>query len=195
MAADGAPARDVPVEAELARSIASAVAALRRGEIAAYPTETYYGLGVDALDAVALERLRALKGRGDKAISVLVVGDEMLVRLAAPPSPRARAVMARHWPGAVTVALPALPGVPAALVLDGCVAVRESPHPVARALVRAFGGPLTTTSANRAGEPPATTAEGVRAAFGPTLVVVPAGATPGARPARSCGFVVIVSRC
>ena len=54
--------------------IEAAVAALRRGEVVAYPTETFYGLGVDAFDEAALERLRAVKGRGEKAISVLIDG-------------------------------------------------------------------------------------------------------------------------
>jgi L-threonylcarbamoyladenylate synthase len=167
---------------ELSDAVAEAVAALRRGEIVAYPTETYYGLGVDAFDEGALARLRALKGRGEKATSALVVGPEMLARLCEPPSPLARALMARHWPGALTLALPARAGVPEALVLDGCVAVRESPHPVARALVSAFGGPVTTTSANLAGAPPATTAEEVEAALGGHCHILRGGATPGGAP-------------
>jgi L-threonylcarbamoyladenylate synthase len=166
----------------LLNDVAAAVATLRRGEIVAYPTETFYGLGVDALDEAALARLGALKGRGDKATSVLVVGADMLERLCEPPSTLARALMARYWPGALTLALPARPGVPEALVLDGCVAVRESPHPVARALVTAFGGPVTTTSANLAGAPPATTPEQVEAALGGRCQVLHGGGTPGGAP-------------
>jgi L-threonylcarbamoyladenylate synthase len=166
----------------LADEIADAVAALRRGEIVAYPTETFYGLGVDAASEEALARLRALKGRGEKAFSVLVVGPDMLERLCAPPSPLARAVMARHWPGALTLALPARAGTPEALVLDGCVAVRESPHEVARALVSGFGGPVTATSANLAGAPPATTPEEVSAALGGRCHVLRGGRTPGGAP-------------
>jgi L-threonylcarbamoyladenylate synthase len=163
-------------------AVAEAVAALRRGEIVAYPTETYYGLGVDAFDEDALGRLRALKGRGEKATSALVVGADMLARLCEPPSPLALALMARHWPGPLTLALPARAGVPEALVLDGCVAVRESPHPVARALVAAFGGPVTTTSANLAGAPPATTPDQVEAALGGRCHILRGGATPGGAP-------------
>ncbi len=70
-----------------------------------------------------------LKGRGEKAISVLVDGAAMLARLCAEVPPRAAALMRRHWPGALTIALPARAGLPAALVSDGCVAVRQSPHP------------------------------------------------------------------
>jgi len=165
-----------------AEELALAVVALRRGEIVAYPTETFYGLAVDPFDELALARLRELKGRGDKGISALVVGAEMLERLCEPPPPKARALMERFWPGALTLALPARAGVPAALVIDGCVAVRESPHPLARALVRAFGGPLTTTSANLAGQPPATTPEEVTAALGARCVVLPGGRTPGGAP-------------
>ncbi len=162
--------------------VAAAVAALRRGEVVAYPTETFYGLGVDPFDAAALERLRALKGRGEKAISMLIDGEEMLARLCAEVPARARALMGLHWPGALTLALPARPGLPEALVSDGCVAVRQSPHPVARALVAAFGGPVTTTSANRSGEPPASTAAAVRAALGDGCHVLDGGATPGGAP-------------
>jgi tRNA A37 threonylcarbamoyladenosine synthetase subunit TsaC/SUA5/YrdC len=90
--------------------------------------------------------------------------------------------MERYWPGALTLALPARPGIPEALVLDGFVAVRESPNALARALVRAFGAPVTTTSANLAGQPPATTPDQVRAALGPRVTVLPGGATPGGAP-------------
>ncbi|HVY37898.1 MAG TPA: L-threonylcarbamoyladenylate synthase [Polyangia bacterium] len=177
--------------------VAAAIAALRRGEVVAYPTETFYGLGVDAFDAAAVERLRALKGRGEKAISVLVEGEAMLARLCAELSPRARALMARHWPGPLTLALPARPGLPEALVLDGCVAVRQSPHPIARALVAGFGGPVTTTSANRSGEPPATEAAAVRAALGDGCHVLDGGPTPGGAPstlARVRGDAVEILR-
>jgi L-threonylcarbamoyladenylate synthase len=169
-----------------AEELALAVVALRRGEIVAYPTETFYGLGVSALDELALARLRDLKGRGaEKAFSVLIVGREMLETVCEPPSELALAVMERHWPGALTLALPARPGVPEALVLDGCVAVRESPHALARSLVRAFGAPVTATSANLAGQPAATTPEGVRAALGAAVdrvVMLPGGTTPGGAP-------------
>ena len=165
-----------------AEELAVAVVALRRGEIVAYPTETFYGLAVDASDELALARLRELKGRAEKAFSVLVVGAEMLARLCEPPSEKAQALMSRYWPGALTLALPARADVPAPLVADGCVAVRESPHPLARALVRAFGGPITATSANLAGAPPARTPAEVEAALGGRCTVLSGGATAGGAP-------------
>jgi L-threonylcarbamoyladenylate synthase len=166
----------------IAEEILFAVAALRRGEIVAYPTETFYGLGVDALDELALVRLRQLKGRGEKTISVLVDGPAMLDRLCAEVPPRARRLIERHWPGALTIALPARPDLPAALVADGCVAVRQSPNPIAQALVAGLGRPLTTTSANLAGEPPATTAEAVDEVFGGRVRILDGGTTPGGAP-------------
>jgi len=162
--------------------ITFAAMALRRGEVVAYPTETFYGLGVNAMDELALARLRQLKGRDEKAISVLVLGDEMIERLCRTVSPMARRLMKRYWPGPLTIALPARRGLPTPLVMDGCIAIRESPHPTARALVEAFGGPITATSANPAGEPPAATPEAVEEAFDGRCRVLHGGTTPGGAP-------------
>ena len=165
----------------LTEDIAAGVAALARGEVIGFPTETFYGLGVDALDPAALERLRACKGRGaEKAISVLVT-EALLETVVAEVSPAARALMAAHWPGPLTLALPARPGLPEGLVMEGCVAVRWSPHPIAQALVAGLGRPITATSANPAGAPPPSTAAGVAAYF-PDCLVVDGGQTPGGLP-------------
>jgi L-threonylcarbamoyladenylate synthase len=150
--------------------------------VVGFPTETFYGLGVDALDAGALDRLRAVKGRGaEKAISVLVT-EAMLEVVVAEVSPRARALMAAHWPGPLTLALPARPGLPEGLVMDGCVAVRWSPHPLAQRLVEELARPITATSANPAGVDPPSTPEGVEELFEGRCRVIHAGATPGGAP-------------
>jgi L-threonylcarbamoyladenylate synthase len=162
--------------------IVFAAMALRRGEVVAYPTETFYGLGVNAMDELALARLRQLKGREEKAISVLVLGDEMIDRLCRTIPAAARKLMNRHWPGPLTIALPARAGIPAPLVAEGCIAIRESPHPTARALVAAFGGPVTATSANLSGAAPASTPEAVEEVFDGRCRVLHAGATPGGAP-------------
>jgi L-threonylcarbamoyladenylate synthase len=163
-----------------AAGIATAVAALGRGEIVAYPTETSYGLAVDAADEAALARLFDLKGRGaEKAFSVIVADRAMAQSLCVPMEPAADALIAAHWPGPLTLALPARAGLPGALVLDGCVALRQSPHPVAQALVTGLGRPITATSANRAGQPAGLTAAGVRAAFPVGCFVLDGGPTPG----------------
>jgi len=160
--------------------IVFAAEALRRGEVVAYPTETFYGLGVNALDELALARLRALKGRGaDKAISILVSDVDMLSRVCATVPPLARKLIDKYWPGPLTLVLPAREDLPQPLLEAGCVAVRVSSHPTARALVAAFGSPVTTTSANHAGDPPASTPEAVEEAFQGRCRVIHAGTTPG----------------
>jgi L-threonylcarbamoyladenylate synthase len=163
--------------------ITFAAEALRRGEVVAYPTETFYGLGVNALDELALARLRHLKGRdANKPISVLVSGPDMLDRLCKTLPPLARRLIAAYWPGPLTLALPARKDLPRALVSEGCVAVRESSHPTAEALVNAFGSPVTTTSANPGGEPPATTPEQVEEMFEGRCRVIHGGVTLGGAP-------------
>ena len=164
--------------------VAEAAAALCRGEIVAFPTETYYGLAVDALDGAALDRLFELKGRdGEKASALLVADLAMFAGLCAEVPRRARELVAAHWPGPLTLALPARTDLPAAIVRDGFVAARVSSHPVAQALVVAAGRPLTATSANPAGATPARTAEEVRAYFGEqALHLLDAGQTPGGPP-------------
>lgn len=163
--------------------IAQAAAALSRGEIVAFPTETFYGLAVNALDVGALERLRALKGRGaEKAFALIVSGAPMLAQLVAAVPEGARALMEAHWPGPLTLALPALPTLPEAIVQDGFVAARQSSHPVAQALVASLAAPITATSANPADAPPPRTAQEVRAFFGGHCVVLDGGETPGGLP-------------
>ena len=163
--------------------IVFAVAALRRGEIIAYPTETFYGLGVDALDELALARLRALKGRDGKAISVLVDGPAMLDSVCSVvPPPRGGADAALLARRVDDRAARARAACRARSSTDGFIAVRQSSHPTAQALVAGLGRPLTTTSANRAGEPPATTDEAVEEIFAGRCRILHGGATAGGAP-------------
>ncbi|HJZ87125.1 MAG TPA: L-threonylcarbamoyladenylate synthase [Polyangia bacterium] len=162
-------------------AVREAAAALARGELVALPTETYFALGADALHEPALKNLLERKGRDATQTLSLLIEPELLPLVVAEVPPAARALMAAHWPGPLTLALPARPGLPVALVQADCVAVRVSPDPIARALVRALGRPLTATSANPAGAPPPRTAAQVRAYF-PDLLVVGEGPTPGGPP-------------
>jgi L-threonylcarbamoyladenylate synthase len=164
--------------------LAAAAAAIVRGEVVAFPTETFYGLAVDALNEAALANLRVLKGRGaEKTFSLLVSGRAMLASLGSEISPLAERLMEQHWPGPLTLALPARPGLPALIVAEGCVAVRLSPHPLAQALVVAAGRPITATSANPAGAAPPRTPREVAAYFAPsTCLILDGGVTPGSQP-------------
>ena len=149
--------------------VEDAVAALRARSLVVYPTETVYGLGADAMSRAGLEALLALKGRGvEKGLSVLVADlDGARSLLAAAPPARARDLARALWPGPLTLVLPAASTVPAELVgPTGGIGLRCSPDPVASALARVFGGPITATSANPSGLPPAADVETARAYFG-----------------------------
>ncbi|MCA9669147.1 MAG: threonylcarbamoyl-AMP synthase [Myxococcales bacterium] len=141
--------------------IARAAERVRAGEVVAFPTESSYGLAALALDAAALQRLVELKGRAaSQRISLLVADASMLAEVTRELPARARALIAAHWPGALTLVLPARAGLAPQLVNEhGGVGVRVSSDPVAQALVRAVGAPITATSANLGGQPAATTAQ------------------------------------
>src|SRR6185503_5679560 len=173
--------RVVPADpAALAAAVDQAAAVLRADGLVAFPTETFYGLGAAALRPAAVRRIFAVKGRPEsKPLLVLVDSIAMAEALAAVVPPRARELMARHWPGALTLVLRARPEVPAEITAgSGTIGVRLSAHPVARALVTALGGPVTAPSANPADLPPPTTAAGVVGYFGSAVdIVLDGGAT------------------
>lgn len=147
---------------ETGDDVALAAAAVARGETIVYPTETIYGIGVDARSTAAVESLIALKGRGAaKGISVLVAGRDDVGSLSDRPIPaEALRLMEEFWPGSLTIVLPAAASVNAALVgPTGGIGLRCAADPVAMLLVDACGAPLTSTSANPSGNLPATTVE------------------------------------
>jgi L-threonylcarbamoyladenylate synthase len=134
---------------------------LRAGGLIAYPTETVDGLGC-ALIPAALERLAALKDRGtEEPFLLLIDRPEQAPDLLWTES--ALRMAAAFWPGPLTLALRVgADHYPDRVIGPGdTIAVRSSPHPAVRAILAALGGPLTSTSANRVGEPPALSAAGV----------------------------------
>ena len=139
--------------------MSEAVAALRRGEVIVYPTETFYGLGADVQNFSAVEKVFQLKGRDpNNPFPVLVSERSMLDSLVAEIPPLAAKLIARFWPGPLTLVLPARKDIPRALVnSDGGIGVRISSQPLAIELVKALGRPLTATSANPSGKPGAQT--------------------------------------
>jgi L-threonylcarbamoyladenylate synthase len=164
--------------------ISDAAAAISRGEIVAFPTETYYGLAANALDPAALERLFALKGRSAEKSSALLVADmAMFSGLCTEVPGQAFDLAKAHWPGPLTIALPARSDLPAPIVTDGCVAARVSSHPIAHALVLAVGRPITATSANAAGALPARSIAEVLSHFaGKAIHLLNGGQTAGGLP-------------
>ena len=164
-----------------AAALADAAAVLTAGGIVAFPTETFYGLGVAALDAAAVRRLFALKGRSESRPILVLVDDPARVDALALVSDTARALMARHWPGALTLVLPARALVPVELTAGtGTIGVRQPGHAVARGVAAALGGPVTAPSANLTGAAPPTTAEDVRRVLdGRIDVILDGGRTRG----------------
>ena len=137
----------------------TAVAALRAGGVIAYPTEAVWGLGCDPGNQEAVEALLRLKQRPVEKGMILVAADlpqlEGWVHLDRLPSARQQEVLA-SWPGANTWILPAGARAPGWITGEHTgLAVRISAHPLVNALCEAWGGPLVSTSANLAGEPPA----------------------------------------
>ena len=148
-------------------AIGHAVAALQRGEVIVFPTETLYGLGADALNSAAVDKVFQLKGRDPGNPSpVLVASRDMLDSLVVAVSPLAARLMEKFWPGPLTLVLPAREGAPPPLLnRSGSIGVRISSQSIATELVRTLGRPLTATSANPTGHPPARTTEQARHYF------------------------------
>ncbi len=145
--------------------IAAAAAVLRRGGLVAFPTETVYGLGADALDPAAVARIFAAKGRpAHDPLIVHVLDAAGAAQVAAILPPAAVRLAAAFWPGPLTLVVPRGRAVPDAVSagLDS-VAVRAPAHPVARALIAAAGVPIAAPSANRFGHTSPTTAGHVMA--------------------------------
>ena len=148
------------------QGIAKAAALLRAGGLVAIPTETVYGLAADARDGQAVARIYAAKNRPSFNPLIVHLPDLEAVDRLAVLTPEARALAAAFWPGPLTMVLPlrAQSGL-SPLVTAGLatVAIRLPAHPVARDLLRAFGGPLAAPSANPSGRVSPTRADHVLA--------------------------------
>lgn len=170
---------------EAATALEAAVATLAAGGVIAYPTEAVYGIGCDPWQPAALARVRDIKQRPAAQGFILLVDevDAALALVGEVPAAQ-RAQMQRDWPGPYTWVCPAGPQVPqAAQAEDGTIALRVSAHPLASALVRRFGRPLVSTSANRRGAAPARTAAEVEHTLGSLIdFILPGQTDPAAAP-------------
>lgn len=138
-----------------------AIEALKRGEVIVFPTETFYGLGADALNSAAVKKVVSLKGRSlESPIAVIVSDRGMLKEVVTELPPIALRLVERFWPGPLTLVLPAKKNLPEALLnRDGGIGVRISSHPLATRLARELDRPITATSANPSGKEPARSVE------------------------------------
>lgn len=160
-------------------AIAAGVRELSAGGLAAFPTETVYGLGADAFDEGAVARVFALKGRpSGNPLIVHVSGVEMAGRVVAGWTDEAEALARAFWPGPLTMVLARSPELPDAVTAGGpTVGVRCPDHPVALALIEASGLALVGPSANPSGRVSPTTADHVAMGFaGTDLLIIDGGA-------------------
>jgi L-threonylcarbamoyladenylate synthase len=175
-------------EPRASHDLEPALAQLEAGKVVAFATESFFGLLAEIGNPLAVDALFALKPRGvDKGVPTILPSRAAwpaLVAGAIPPL--AQAFADAFWPGALSIALPASPSVASRVALDGSLAVRLPGAAPAAELVRRFGRPLSATSANLPGEPPATSADAVVTSFADAIahgaLLVVAGHSPGGAP-------------
>jgi L-threonylcarbamoyladenylate synthase len=154
-------------------AIEKAAALLAAGHLVVFPTDTLYGVGADAYNAAAIDALYRAKERpAQKGIPVLLADAAGVDGVARAVPETARRLVERFWPGPLTLVLPRQPELPPNLAPNENVAVRVPDHPVARALIRAAGGAVATSSANRSGEAPAQNACAAQRALGHAVAAI-----------------------
>jgi L-threonylcarbamoyladenylate synthase len=165
---------------ERGRGIEQAAQAARRGDLVVLPTDTVYGLGTDAFAGHGVAALLHAKGRGrDMPVPVLVGSPRTMSGLTTGLPSVAHDLVQAFWPGGLTVVVPQAPSLQWDLGdTDGTVALRMPLHPVAIELLTIVG-PMAVSSANRSGEPPATTADEAEGQLGDSVAVYLDGGPSG----------------
>ncbi|MCA9937810.1 MAG: threonylcarbamoyl-AMP synthase [Anaerolineales bacterium] len=159
--------------ADDAGAVALAAAALNAGNLVVFPTDTVYGVGADPFSEAAIARLYMAKQRpADKGIPVLIADLADLARVVAEMPAFIPPLIAQFWPGPLTLVLPKKPGLPPNLSPTDTIAVRMPDHPAARAFIRAAGGAIAASSANRSTHPPARSAAAALAAFNHLAAII-----------------------
>ena len=155
---------------------------LFHGGIVAYPTETFYGLGADATNEKAIEKIFAVKGRNFKnPISLIISQADDIHPLVQDVPQTAKKLMAAFWPGALTIVFQASKNISPLLTAEsGKIGLRVSSHPLALKIVQKLKKPLTATSANLSGAPECTRASEVAEQIGDKIdAIIDLGDTPG----------------
>jgi L-threonylcarbamoyladenylate synthase len=172
----------IDVESPEPEVLAEAASVIRSGGLVAFPTETVYGLGADALNATAVAKIFAAKGRPAVNPLIVHVADRDGAKSLVSNWPELAETLAQaFWPGPLTLVLPKADCVPDIVTGGGAtVAIRMPSHAIARELIRAAGTPLAAPSANRSTRLSATTAQHVaRTLAGRIDLILDGGATPG----------------
>jgi L-threonylcarbamoyladenylate synthase len=166
------------------RIFTQAAEILANGGIIAYPTETFYGLGADATNEEAIQKIFAVKGRNFKNPIALIIGRADDIHPLVQDIPEsAKKLMAAFWPGALTIIFLAANNVSPLLTAgSGKIGLRVSSHPIAQGIVQKLKRPLTATSANLSGAPECTRASEVAEQIGDKIdAIIDLGDTPGAK--------------
>ena len=174
-----------PAETGISEALKKASVIIKKGGVVAYPTETFYGLGVKYDDISALKKLYGIKYRSwNKALPLIIGEKRELDLIASGMTVSAEKLAKKFWPGPLTLLLPARPDISEFITANtGKIAVRIPGASFALDLARSLGFPITATSANISGMPPADTAEDVIKYFGDALdLIVDCGKTPGGKP-------------
>ena len=166
------------------RQIGNAARVLSEGGVVAFPTDTVYGLGADINNPTAVDRIYEIKGRPKGSpLPVLISDISHLTEVVSDPEPFAIHLASLCWPGGLTLVLPTNLPLPSSLLQEGCVGVRVPDDPICIRLIERFGGPITGTSANRTGSPPATNAKQVKDQLGKSVdYILDAGDAQQAKP-------------
>ncbi len=161
-----------------ALEIAKAISVLREGGVIALPTDTLYALAAAALDAGAVQRVYAIKGREEGKPLPLFVSDVEMAERYASVNPLARRLVQRFWPGALTIVVQKRHDFDSEALAGGdTIALRVPANDIARAVIEGVDGPITGTSANRSGGPNPVLADDVRGQLGDEIdMVLDAGA-------------------
>jgi L-threonylcarbamoyladenylate synthase len=181
----------------LITSDTSVIASLMRskpGSLSAYPTETFYGLGVLIDSRNGLDRIIAVKGRDAAKGMIVLVSDITMASCVAIINNDQKRLLERLWPGPVSVVLEAKKDIDPLLAPSGKVALRISPNLLATALVEMVG-PITATSANRSGEPSARTAHEVADSGLVIDAILDGGETPGGKPSTLIDLTIWPPLC
>ena len=162
--------------------IARAAEMIRKGEVVAIPTDTFYGLAANPFDAAAVERIFAIKGRGKHMPLLLLIDSVAMAReLAAELPPGFERLTERFWPGPLTIVVKASPRVPGEVTGEtGRIGLRLPRAAVATAIVKQTRVPIIGTSANRTGEKECATAQEVEAQIGAAVPLILDGGASGA---------------
>ena len=161
------------------------ISSIKAGKTIAFPTETFYALGVSAYSEEAIRKVYAIKGREQgKPLPLIIEGASMLKEVTAEIPEIAHPLIQEFWPGGLTLIFKASPKVPSILTADtSTIAVRNSSHALARLLVASAQVPLTSTSANLSGNESCSSAAEVEKQLGGLIdIIIDGGTTEGLMP-------------